>query len=150
MKVKITLNDINSFGEAWDKIRDMTYGKQTVKIYRALRPFMELAEDFRKATTSYIKENSESGQKIDRYESVLDPEGNEMTDEVKAKLGMPESDEWKGYQSWVYEQMTDDYEFEVTPILEDNQANKLNPNQIRIFDRLGLLVEPKSTGEDNE
>ena len=152
MKVSVTLNDITSFGEAWTKIQDAVYGKHTTKIYRALRPFIELVDDFKKSQQNYIKENAEDGQKIEQYESSVDPEGIEISDELKVKLGVAKSQEWVDFQSWLQEEMTEVHEFTVVPILEEAQANKLKIAEIRVFDVLGLLVNPKEEdgGEEDE
>lgn len=150
MKVTVTLNDISSFGKSWESVRAATYGKHTVRIYRALRPFFELADDFRKAQQNYIKEHAEDGQKIRRYESVLDHEGNEMSDEMKAGLRSDESDEWTEYQTFMADEMSYGYEFEVVPVLGDAQANKLKLDEIRVFDTLGLLISPKEVEDEEE
>lgn len=150
MKVKITLNDITSFGEAWTKIQDAVYGKHTTKIYRALRPFIELVDDFKKSQQNYIKENAEDGQKISQYDSSVDQDGAEFSDEMKAKLGVARSQEWIDFNEWLQAEMTEVHEFTVVPILEEAQANKLKIAEIRVFDVLGLLVTPGEATEEDE
>ena len=150
MKVKITLNDITSFGEAWTKVQDAAYGKHTTKIYRALRPFIELVDDFKKSQQNYIKENAEDGQQIQQYESSVDQEGVEFSDETKAKLGVAKSEGWEDFQKWLQEEMAEIHEFTVVPILEEAQANKLKVTEIRVFDRLGLLVNPNEEAGEEE
>jgi len=144
MKVKITLSDINALGTAWEEVREKTFGKQTTKIYRALRPYIELIDDYRKAQQAYIKEHVEEGStSIERYESMENQDGVEISDETKKKLGVPETSEWVLLQGFVQDQMSEEHLFETLPVLDETQANKLTTNQIRVFDVLGLLVSPK-------
>jgi len=73
-----------------------------------------------------------------------------MSDEMKQKLGTSDSEEWETFQAWVQGEMSEEHEFEVIPILKEAQANKLLINQIRVFDVLGLLVNPKEKQDEEE
>tara|TARA_Y100000310_G_C20580612_1_gene762775 strand:+ start:850 stop:1326 length:477 start_codon:yes stop_codon:yes gene_type:complete len=151
MKIEITLNDITAFGRAWEEIKEKTFGKQTTKVYLAIKPFIELIDEYRKAKQAYIKEHIEEGQtKIPQFDSVTDHDGNEIPDETKEKMGLSETKEWVEFQEFHQEQMSDIHEFEVTPVLEETQGNKLNANQLHVFNVLGLLVLPKEEKSKNE
>lgn len=151
MRISITLDDINALGEAWNQVKDRTYGKQTTAVYRGLRPFLELADDYRKARKNYIREHADDDTgKIERFQPMEDQNGEELTDEMKEQLGVPETDEWREYQQFLADLIDEEHTFEVTPVLEEKEANKLTPNQQRVFDVLGLLVQPKEKNADEE
>jgi hypothetical protein len=148
MKTKITLNDINAFGEAWKQVKEKTYGKLTMQAYRQLRPFIELTDDYRHSIQNYIREHAADGeQRILRYDHT-DQNGEQMSDEMCERLGLPETDEWRAYQQYQNDLVFEEHEIEVTPVMNDKELSKLNPSQIRVFDRLGLIQEPKSENEE--
>ena len=138
----ITLGDIDSFGDAWTDIKEKTYGKMTTKIYRALRPFIDLTDDYRKARQNYIASHLEDGEvSMPRYVSIVGHDGEEVSDEMKEKLGTSESQQWKDYQRFMQEEMLTPHEIDVQPVIDETITNTLTPNQIRVFDVLGLLID---------
>lgn len=147
--VRITIADLNALGESFNEIKDKTFGKQTTKVYLALAPFYELLDQYRKGQQAYIKEHTPEGwQGIPRYESAADEEGNELSMEEKRRRGVPETEEFTELQRFMDSQVYEVHEFKTTPVLEEAQANKLTPNQIRVFDMLGLLVKPKASDSE--
>lgn len=150
MKITITLNDMNALGKAWEEVKDKTYGKQTTAVYQGLRPFLELADDYRKARQNYIKEHAGENGRIERFEPMEDQDSKEMSDEVKEQLGIPETEEWKELQTFLSDLMYEEHTFDVKPILDQKQQEKLTPNQLRVFDVFGLLVLPKEPDEEEE
>ena len=151
MKVMISISDLEALGKDFEECKKKTYGKQTVAVYRAMRPFIELLDDYRRATQAYIVEHAEEGETgIRRYESMTDQDGNELDQEAKRRLGVAETEEFKEFNRFNLDLVSEIHDFDITPVLEEKEAGKLNMNSLWVMDRLGILVNPAEKVDSRE